>query len=170
MAKKEKVRFEILGKEEEITIKEWGHGKYHRFYVTDGKEELGYYDAHAQKFMMNFDGMSPEYCKIIKIAIVDFVTHKKEEERSAPLSLEEIEKQFDEAFDLFWDWCEGHDNAPFAFRRERGLCKIVNVDTRKAYKKEGVIVEGRYPMEVYKKFLKIMENPQVEMNVGGLGI
>jgi hypothetical protein len=120
--------------------------------------------------MMNFDGMSPEYCKIIKIAIVDFVTHKKEEERSAPLSLEEIEKQFDEAFDLFWDWCEGHDNAPFAFRRERGLCKIVNVDTRKAYKKEGVIVEGRYPMEVYKKFLKIMENPQVEMNVGGLGI
>ena len=123
MAKKEKVRFEILGKEEEITIKEQGHGKYHRFYVTDGKEELG-----------------------------------------------EIEKQFDEAFDLFWDWCEGHDNAPFAFRRERGLCKIVNVDTRKAYKKEGVIVEGRYPMEVYKKFLKIMENPQVEMNVGGLGI
>jgi hypothetical protein len=65
MAKKEKIRFEVLGKEKEITIKEWGHGKYHRFYVTDGKEELGYYDAHAQKFMMNFDGMSPEYCKAL---------------------------------------------------------------------------------------------------------
>ncbi len=29
MAKKEKIRFEVLGKENEITIKEWGHGKYH---------------------------------------------------------------------------------------------------------------------------------------------
>lgn len=54
-------------------------------------------------------------------------------------------------------------------RRIHPTIKITGV-LRFPYKKEGVIVEGRYPMEVYKKFLKIMENPQVEMNVGGLGI
>ena len=159
---KSTITFEALGKTQTLTLDDWQAHGHHRLYISDGRKQYGYYDMKAEQFVGSYDTISSDWCEGMKTAVLNFIapveeiTEGKEieteaEEEKNALSPEEVEKQFDEVFDLLWDWCEGHDDAPFVIRREKRNFKIINADTNE------VLFEGESPQGIYKEFLNRME-------------